>query len=120
MQHADEVIDAVHAEQVRATYQQVPIAIVVNVVNAGITATIVAASAPIKLALLWFCAVTLVSIGRWLFGDGTCALLPRLKTSVFGGSWWLSAPCLPVCPGASAEQCCCLRALGLDRLFLSW
>jgi hypothetical protein len=66
MQDADEAIDAVHAEQVRATYQQVPIAIVVNVVNAGITATIVASSAPTKLALLWFCAVTLVSIGRWL------------------------------------------------------
>jgi len=46
MKHADEVIGAVHAEQVGATFQQVPIAIVVNVVNAGITATIVAASAP--------------------------------------------------------------------------
>ena len=66
MQHADEVIGAVHAEQVRATFQQVPIAVVVNVVNAGITASIVASSAPTKLALLWFCAVTLVSIGRWL------------------------------------------------------
>ena len=66
MKSADEVIGAVHAEQVGATFQQVPIAIVVNVVNAGITATIVAASAPTKLAALWFGAVTLVSIGRWL------------------------------------------------------
>ena len=61
---ADEVIGAVHAEQVGATFQQVPIAIVVNVVNAGITATIVAASAPTKLALLWFCAVTLLALGQ--------------------------------------------------------
>ena len=63
---ADEVIGAIHSEQVGATFHQIPIAIIVNVVNAGITAAVVAANAPTKLALLWFGAVTLVSIGRWL------------------------------------------------------
>ncbi len=63
---ADEVTTAVHIEQVGATFRHVPIAVGVNVVNAGITATVLAAISPIKLPLLWFGAVTLVSIGRWL------------------------------------------------------
>ena len=112
MQDADEAIDAVHAEQVRATYQQVPIAIVVNVVNAGITATIVAASAPTKLALLWFCAVTLVSIGRWLFwrryqratsqaqNVRVWGILVALGSLLAGLSWGLGGVVLlPATPG---------------------
>jgi len=112
MQDADEAIDAVHAEQVRATYQQVPIAIVVNVVNAGITATIVASSAPTKLALLWFCAVTLVSIGRWLFwrryqratsqaqNVRVWGILVALGSLLAGLSWGLGgAMLLPATPG---------------------
>ena len=120
MQHADEVIDAVHAEQVRATYQQVPIAIVVNVVNAGITATIVASSAPTKLALLWFCVVTLVSIGRWLLWRRyqratpqaqkvrVWGILVALGSLLAGLSWGLGgAMLLPATPG-------------LGQTFLSW
>ena len=112
MQDADEAIDAVHAEQVRATYQQVPIAIVVNVVNAGITATIVASSAPTKLALLWFCAVTLVSIGRWLLwrryqratpqaqNVRVWGILVALGSLLAGLSWGLGgAMLLPATPG---------------------
>ena len=109
--HADEIIDAVRAEQVGATFQQVPIAIVVNVVNAGITATIVAASAPTMLALLWFCAVTLVSIGRWLLwrryqratpqAQNTHAwgILVALGSLLAGLSWGLGgAVLLPATP----------------------
>src|SRR5712671_7808950 len=105
-------MDAVHAEQVCATYQQVPIAIVVNVVNAGITATIVASSAPTKLALLWFCAVTLVSIGRWLLwrryqratpqaqNDRVWGILVALGSLLAGLSWGLGgAMLLPATPG---------------------
>jgi len=112
MQDADEAIDAVHAEQVGATFQQVPIAIVVNVVNAGITATIVAASAPTKLALLWFCAVTLVSIGRWLLwrryqratpqaqNVRVWGILVALGSLLAGLSWGLGgAMLLPATPG---------------------
>ena len=112
MQHTDDVIGAVHAEQVGATFQQVPIAIVVNVVNAGITATIVAASAPTKLVLLWFCAVTLVSIGRLLLWRRYQRANPQVQNvrawgilvalgSLFAGlSWGLGgAVLLPTTPG---------------------
>jgi signal transduction histidine kinase len=97
---------------VSATFQQVPIAIVVNVVNAGITATIVAASAPAKLALLWFCAVTLVSIGRWLLWRRYQGAIPKaqdarawgilvaLGSLLAGLSWGLGgAVLLPTTPG---------------------
>jgi signal transduction histidine kinase len=112
MQHADTVAGAVYAEQVGATFQQVPIAIVVNVVNAGITATIVAASAPMKLALLWFCSVTLVSIGRWLLwrryqratpkvqNVRAWGILVALGSLLAGLSWGLGgAILLPATPG---------------------
>ena len=112
MKSVDEVIGAVHAEQVGATFQQVPIAIVVNVVNAGITATIVAASAPTKLAPLWFGAVTLVSIGRWLLwrryqratpkvqNVRTWGILVALGSLLAGLSWGLGgAVLLPAIPG---------------------
>jgi signal transduction histidine kinase len=112
VQHTDDVIGAVHAEQVGATFQQVPIAIVVNVVNAGITATIVAASAPTKLVLLWFCAVTLVSIGRLLLWRRYQRANPQVQNvrawgilvalgSLFAGlSWGLGgAVLLPATPG---------------------
>jgi len=112
VKHADEAVGAVHAEQVGATFQQVPIAIVVNVVNAGITATIVAASAPTKLALLWFCAVTLVSIGRWLLwrryqratpkaqNARAWGILVALGSLLAGLSWGLGGVVLlPATPG---------------------
>jgi signal transduction histidine kinase len=112
MQHADTVAGAVYAEQVGATFQQVPIAIVVNVVNAAITATIVAASAPMKLALLWFCSVTLVSIGRWLLwrryqratpkvqNVRAWGILVALGSLLAGLSWGLGgAILLPATPG---------------------
>jgi hypothetical protein len=46
---ADEVSAAVYIEQVGATFRHVPIAVVVNVVNAGITATVLAAISPTKI-----------------------------------------------------------------------
>jgi hypothetical protein len=63
---ADEVIGAVRIEQVAATFRQVPIAAVVNIVNTGITATVLAAISSTRLPSLWFGAATLVSIGGWL------------------------------------------------------
>jgi signal transduction histidine kinase len=63
---ADEVIGAVRIEQVAATFRQVPIAAVVNIVNTGITATVLATISSTRLPSLWFGAATLVSIGGWL------------------------------------------------------
>jgi len=109
---ADDVTGAVHSEQVGATFHQIPVAIVVNVVNAGITATIVAASGPTKLALLWFGAVTLVSIGRWLLwrlyqratpkvqNVRTWGILLAIGSLLAGLSWGLGgAVLLPPIPG---------------------
>jgi signal transduction histidine kinase len=107
---ADEVTAAVHIEQVDATLRHVPIAVVVNVVNAGITATVLAAISPIKFPLLWFGAVTLVSIGRWLLWRRYQRAPPRVQNvrawgvvigSLLAGlSWGLGgAALLPLTPG---------------------
>ena len=109
---ADDVTGAVHSEQVGATFHQIPIAIIVNVVNAGITAAVVAANAPTKLALLWFGAVTLVSIGRWLLwrlyqratpkvqNVRTWGILLAIGSLLAGLSWGLGgAVLLPPIPG---------------------
>ena len=109
---ADEVSAAVYIEQVGATFRHVPIAVVVNVVNAGITATVVAAISPTKIPFLWFGAVTLVSIGRWLLwrryqraipqvqSVRTWGLLLGIGSLLAGLSWGLGgAVLLPVTPG---------------------
>jgi hypothetical protein len=108
----DEVNAAVHIEQVGATFRHVPIAVVVNVVNAGITATVLAAISPTKIPFLWFGAVTLVSIGRWLLWRRYQRATPQVQNvrawgilvaigSLLAGlSWGLGgAILLPVTPG---------------------
>jgi len=57
---------AVRIEQVAATFRQVPIAVLVNVVNTGITATVLTAVSSTRLPVLWFGAATLVSGAGWL------------------------------------------------------
>jgi len=109
---ADEVNTAVYIEQVGATFRHVPIAVVVNVVNAGITATVLAAISPTKIPFLWFGAVTLVSIGRWLLWRRyqraipqvqhvrTWGLLVGIGSLLAGLSWGLGgAVLLPMTPG---------------------
>ena len=117
MKAADEVTAAVHIEQVGATFRHIPIAVVVNVVNAGITATVLAAISRTKIPFLWFGAVTLVSIGRWLLwrryqraipqvqNVRTWGLLAGIGSLLAGLSWGLGAAVLlPVTPGPSARQ----------------
>jgi signal transduction histidine kinase len=112
MKPADEVTAAVHIEQVGATFRHVPIAVVVNVVNAGITATVLAAISPMKFPFPWFGAVTLVSIGRWLLWRRYQRITPQVQNvrawgilvaigSLLAGlSWGLGgAILLPVTPG---------------------
>jgi signal transduction histidine kinase len=112
MKPADEVTAAVHIEQVGATFRHVPIAVVVNVVNAGITATVLAAISPTKLPFLWLGAVTLVSIGRWLLwrryqraitqvqNARTWGLLVTVGSLLAGLCWGLGgAVLLPMTPG---------------------
>lgn len=69
MKPADGVADAVYAEQVRAVFRQIPIALAVNFVNAALTVVALAPLATRPLPLPWFAAVTAVTIGRgtlWL------------------------------------------------------
>ena len=64
-----DVMSAVHAEQVRGLFRQIPIALSVNFVNAGLVAIVLTPLATRPLLLAWFASVTLVTIGRgilWL------------------------------------------------------
>jgi signal transduction histidine kinase len=112
MKPADEVIAAVQIERVRATFQHVPIAVVVNVVNASITATVLAAISPTKLFFLWYGAVMLVSVGRWLLWRLYQRVSPQVQkvraweillvigSFLAGLSWGLGgAMLLPATPG---------------------
>jgi signal transduction histidine kinase len=69
MTPADDVTSAVYAEQVGAVFRQLPIAIAVNLVNAGLTAAVLAPMAAQPFLLPWLVLVTLVTVGRlilWL------------------------------------------------------
>src|SRR5215469_5778113 len=64
----------IRAEQVRAVFRQMPIALVVNTVNAIITAAVLQQLAGVALPLGWLCVVLLVTAGRctlWLRYRGT-------------------------------------------------
>jgi signal transduction histidine kinase/CheY-like chemotaxis protein len=65
----DDVTTAVHAEQVRSLFRQIPIALSVNFVNAALVAIVLAPLATRPFPLPWFVSVVLVTIGRgilWL------------------------------------------------------
>jgi signal transduction histidine kinase/CheY-like chemotaxis protein len=65
----DDVRSAIHAEQVRSLFRQIPIALCVNLVNAALVAIVLTPLATRPLPLPWFVSVMLVTIGRgilWL------------------------------------------------------
>jgi signal transduction histidine kinase len=69
MKAVNSVADAVYAEQVRTIFQQMPIAVGVNIVNSALTAAVLAPFATRPFPLPWFISVVLVTIGRgilWL------------------------------------------------------
>ena len=69
MEPAEDVTSAVYAEQVAAVFRQLPIAVGVNFVNAGLTAAVLAPMAARPLLLPWLMAILLVTAGRlvlWL------------------------------------------------------
>ena len=95
----DDVTNAIHAEQVRGLFRQMPIALSVNLANAALVAIVLAPLATRPLLLPWFVSVVLVTIGRgilWL-GYRRAAVQPenarrwsRLATlgSLLGGLSW--------------------------------
>ncbi|MBV9290656.1 MAG: response regulator [Hyphomicrobiales bacterium] len=58
--------DAVHAEQVRSLFKQMPIALAVNFVNAALVAIVLWPLAARPFPLPWLVSVMLVTIGRWI------------------------------------------------------
>jgi signal transduction histidine kinase len=109
---AAEVADAVQIEQVDAAFRHAPIAVVVNIINSGITAAVLAAISFTRLPFLWFGAATLASAAGWLVwrrykratvdaqsvrGWGTLAAIGSL---LLGLSWGAGgAVLLPAIPG---------------------
>jgi signal transduction histidine kinase len=73
---------SIYAEQVDAVFQQMPIALAVNLVNAGLTALALAPFASHPVPLPWFISVLLVTMGRlalWLHYRRTSARPERLR-----------------------------------------
>jgi signal transduction histidine kinase len=97
MRLSDRVGEAVYAEQVAAVFRQMPIALIVNFVNAALTASVLTPVARGPLPLLWFGIVVLVTSGRWLLSH-----LYRLG----GGAgeprrWAILGACGSLCAGLS-------------------
>jgi signal transduction histidine kinase/CheY-like chemotaxis protein len=103
--------DAIYAEQVDTIFRQMPIALAVNLVNAGLTAAALAPFASQPLPLPWFLSVLLVTLGRlalWLHyrrvpaGPGRIPCFARLATAgslLAGLAWGIGgALLLPVVP----------------------
>jgi signal transduction histidine kinase len=61
-----EISTAIHTEQVRTVFRQLPIGLAVNLVNAALTATVLAPMAASSLPVVWFSIVALVTAGRWI------------------------------------------------------
>ncbi len=108
---ADGAATAIYTEQVGAVFRQMPIALAVNVVNAGLTAAALAPFASQPLPLPWFVSVLLVTMGRlalWLHHRRTAVFhervhyFARLATAsslLAGLSWGIGGALLfPVVP----------------------
>jgi len=57
---------AIGAEQLRAVFRQLPISLVVNPVNAALTAVVIAPTTASLSPIIWFFLVAVVTAGRWI------------------------------------------------------
>ena len=87
---AARVGDAVRAEQVDAVFRQMPLALAVNLVNAGMTALVLTPLATRPLPLLWFALVAAVTAGRSILWLRYRRAPPRLAAT---GRWSMLAAC---------------------------
>jgi signal transduction histidine kinase/CheY-like chemotaxis protein len=62
---ANEISIAIHTEQLRAVFRQLPISFVVNLINAALTAIVLSTIGPEQGPLGWFSVVALVTGVRW-------------------------------------------------------
>jgi len=109
---ANEISIAVHSEQLRAVFRQLPISLAVNVVNAALAAVVLSTIGAQPAALVWFSLVALVTAGRWILwrlyrrspsGSERDHIWSRLAVcgSLLAGSCWgfggmLLFPMIPV------------------------
>jgi signal transduction histidine kinase/CheY-like chemotaxis protein len=63
---ANEISIAIRTEQLRAVFRQMPIGLAVNLVNAALTAVVIAPIAASPFPIVWFFLVAVVSAGRWI------------------------------------------------------
>jgi len=79
-----EISTAIHTEQLRTIFRQMPIGLAVNLVNAALTATVLARIAASSLPVVWFSIVALVTAGRWIL----CRRYRRALPESAGAHHW--------------------------------
>ena len=106
MSLVDGAARAIYTEQVDSVFRQTPIALTVNIVNAGLTAAALAPFASQPLPLPWFASVLLVTMGRlalWLYHRRTAVFHERVGRPL--------APC-------DREFTACRSVVGIGETFL--
>jgi signal transduction histidine kinase len=63
---SNEISIAIHAEQLRAVFRQLPISFAVNLLNAALTAIVLSTIGTQPAPLIWFCLVALATTVRWV------------------------------------------------------
>ena len=94
----NEVSTAIRSEQLRAVFRQMPIALVVNLVNSALTTAVLLSLTARRLPLVWFLVVVLVTNGRWLLWRHYRRAFPESEST----SWW---PALAVLGSLAAGSC---------------
>ena len=92
---ASRISTAIGAEQLRAVFRQMPIALAVNLVNAALTAAVLFPLTARPLPLMWFSSVALVTTGRWLLWRAYRRAFPERQETL---GW----PALAVCGSLAA------------------
>jgi signal transduction histidine kinase/CheY-like chemotaxis protein len=62
----DEISNAIHTEQLRAVFRQMPIGLAVNLLNGALTTIVLSPIAERPLPAVWFALIVLVTTGRWI------------------------------------------------------
>lgn len=105
---AMQVAAAVYAEQVATVFRQMPIALGVNLVNAGLVATVLSPLANRSEPALWFSLVALITFGRavlwWRF---------RCRHGRMDWRWWSRSAAVGAFLGGLAWGCGGVTMLGL-------
>jgi signal transduction histidine kinase len=95
---ASRISTAIRAEQLRAVFRQMPIALAVNIVNAALTAAVLFPLTARPLPLMWFSSVALVTTGRWLLWRAYRRSFPERQETL---GW----PALAICGSLAAGLC---------------